>query len=159
MGSKFPLPPTLPEISLDLDEPGDDDSGTQPIAEAWDQALDEMHRAARRGDSERALHLGTRYLEQHGTNPSIELFVHELRGLVEARLTRTLALDRVVVLCRPLTEMSDATLDHRAGFLLAHRRQHHRRGVPPTSPPSRASTPCASSPNASQTVRSDSRDQ
>jgi hypothetical protein len=119
MGSKFPLPPTLPEISLDLDEPGDDDSGTQPIAEAWDQALDEMHRAARRGDSERALHLGTRYLEQHGTNPSIELFVHELRGLVEARLTRTLALDRVVVLCRPLTEMSDATLDHRAGFLLS----------------------------------------
>ncbi len=110
------LPPTLPEMNAVSDEP----SGTQRIADAWDDVYSEMRAAFKERDYGRAVDLGERFLQRSPTHAASQLFVQECRTLLEHQLTRRLgSLERVVTLRAPLQALMGATLDARTAFLLS----------------------------------------
>ena len=110
------LRPTLPEMNAVDDEA----SGTQRIADAWDDVYIEMRNAFKARDYGRAVDLGERFLQRSPTHAASQLFVQECRTLLEHQLARRLgSLDRVVTLRAPLQTLMGATLDARAAFLLS----------------------------------------
>ena len=129
------LPETLPEFpAVDtanefealamLDAPGvefpheGEESGTQPIGQAWTDVHQQMRRAFAIGDYDRALVLAERYL-QHDPNDGItRLYGEECRVMVEAQLAELLSpLDRVVVPRLRIDELGKAHIDSRGAFL------------------------------------------
>jgi hypothetical protein len=110
------LPETLPEMpAVESDE-----SGLQPIREAWDEVFVQMRRAFGTQDYARAVDLGERFLQRHPTHAAALLFIQECRVLLEGRLARQLApLDRVVVLRAPLATLTSSRIDPRTAFVLS----------------------------------------
>ena len=129
------LPETLPEFpAVDtpnefealamLDAPGielpheGEESGTQPIGQAWADVHQQMRRAFAGADYERALELAERYLQHDPRDGITRLYVEECRIMVEAQLTELLSpLDRVVVTRLRIDQLAKAHIDTRGVFL------------------------------------------